>query len=312
MRTRLLQGFLLCLLLSAANSAVAQRQGLYIPGLAGMNSAAPMYPGVYFSPIVMTYSFQGIKDQNGKTILNNLRGNFNLVSTYIQWVSPYKLLKANYSADIFLAGSSTLLDFDVFSIRQPGFGFGDIYMEPFVLKWSGARYGLTFSYGFYAPTGEFTPGSVDNFGRGTWTHQLNVGSTVFLDKQRTWSITNWLHGEIHQKTEDIDLTIGSNLTWEWAVGKTFFHMLDIGAVGYGEWQLTNDTGSAALLPNAHDRVYAVGGELGLTIPSIRSRFSMRGYGQFGAKMRTQGSAIFFQFSSALWNNKPKAPPPTGH
>lgn len=292
-------------LLLAASSAHAQRQGLYIPGLMGLNSAAPIPPGVYLQTYYMNYSFSGIKDQNGGTILGNLSGTLPMVAGGFSWVSPFRLLGANYGINLFLPAIGPNLDFNEFAIRGGEFGYSDTYFEPFSLRWAGSRYGIIFSYGIYFPTGAFTPGSPDNFGKGTWTHQLNAGATVFLDKERTWSITNWLHGEIHHQTRDTDLTIGSNLTWEWGIGKTFIQMIDFGAVGYGEWQLTNDTGSDAIFPNIHDRVYGVGAELGIAIPQIRSRIAMRGYGEFDARLRTQGHAIFLTFSSALWNNKPK-------
>ncbi len=286
--------------------AFAQRQPLYIPGfVGGMNSAVQPYPGIYLQEFAYQYYAEGIKDQNGETILPNLNLDLTLWVNLLSWVSPYQLLKGHYGINLIVPFSNPIIDFGSEVNREASsFGLSDIYFEPLSLGWNFPRLGVLFSYGFYAPSGRYTPGATDNLGRGTWTHQLNAGATVFLDKKRTLSITNNLRGEIHHQTEDIDLTLGDAITWEWAVGKTFAQVLDVAAEGYGQWQVTDNTGSAALLPNDHGKILGAGGELGVVMPKIKSRFSMRVYREFGGELRTQGIGVFLNFAAGLWNYKP--------
>jgi hypothetical protein len=305
-KKRFLFLFLLMGIFWKSTPALAQRQPLYIPGFAGgMNTAVQPYPGVYLTEMLYDYFAIGIKDQNGNTVLPNLNLDMNIWFNGFSWVSPYKVLKAHYGINLFIPFANPIIDFGSDIGRQSNsFGLADMYFEPLSLGWNFPRVSTLFSFGIYLPVGRFNPGATNNLGRGTWAEQFNLGATVFLDKEHTWSITNNLRGEIHQQTRDTNLTIGSALTWEGAVGKTFVHVLDIAAEGYGQWQVTNNTGSPVFFPNEHGRIYGAGGEIGVAIPKIKSRFSMRIYKEFGGELRTQGTGMFLTFSSGLWNYKP--------
>ena len=67
-------------------------------------------------------------------------------------------------------------------------------------------------------------------------------------------------------------------------------LIQLGAVGYAEWQLTDDSGSAApQIPNlGKDRVFALGPEFGVILPASKFNFSVRVLPEFGARSRTQG------------------------
>lgn len=305
-KTKLILFFLILGFFWKLSPALAQRQPLYIPGFAGgMSSAVQPYPGVYLTEMAYLYGSQGVKDQNGNTILNNVDLDLTVWFNTLSWVSPYKLLKSHYAINLVIPMANPILDFGSDLGRQSNsFGLSDLYFEPLSLGWNFPHVGVLFSYGIYFPTGRYHPFALDNLGRGTWTHQLNLGTTVFLDKKRTWAVTNNVRGEIHQKTRDIDLTLGSAVTWEWSVGKTFVNILDIAAEGYGQWQVTDDKGRTVLFPNNHGKVLGAGGEIGVAIPPIKSRFSLRLYKEFGGVLRTQGTSVFLTFSSGLWNYKP--------
>ena len=300
--------FLLSLLfLLIPGTAKAQRQNIYLLGYnGGYQSAVQAPPGVYMQELVLQYFNQGIKDQNGNRILNNLDLDFTFWGNNFSWVSPIHFLGANYGINLLIPFSNPTLDFgSVIGRQASNFGLSDMYFEPLSLGWHTPHVAVTFSYGAFFPTGRFTPGSPNNLGRGTWTHLLNLGATVFFDKEHTFSLTNYLRGEIHQGTRDTTLTLGPDLIWEWSLGKTFAHLLDVSAVGYGEWQVGDNHGGIPIFPTTHQRVYGVGGEIGVTIPQVRSRLALRGYGQFGGVLHTQGPGFYLTFSSGLWNYKPK-------
>jgi hypothetical protein len=77
---------------------------------------------------------------------------------------------------------------------------------------------------------------------------------------------------------------------EAACGKRLWDMVDLGAVGYGVWQVTDDSGTAAQ-PSEEDvkgRVLAAGPEIALNIPDRPIVLKWRGYAQFAVKDRFRG------------------------
>jgi hypothetical protein len=67
-------------------------------------------------------------------------------------------------------------------------------------------------------------------------------------------------------------------------------LIQLGAVGYAEFQLNNDSGSdvTPLNQGAKDRVFAFGPEFGVIWPVKKFNFLVRVLPEFGARSRTQG------------------------
>ncbi len=67
-------------------------------------------------------------------------------------------------------------------------------------------------------------------------------------------------------------------------------MLDIGADGYGAWQVTEYSGDA-VRPSEHEgpgRVLAAGPVIALIVPDKPVEIKWRGYAQFAARNRFRG------------------------
>ena len=96
------------------------------------------------------------------------------------------------------------------------------------------------------------------------------------------------------------------MTLEGGVGKVFIknqgkQLIQVGAVGYAQFQLTNDSG-AAVLPltaNNKDRVFAIGPELGVILPTRKFNFLVRVLPEFGARNRTQGVTLVVRLARAF-------------
>ncbi|HSE25475.1 MAG TPA: transporter, partial [Pyrinomonadaceae bacterium] len=69
--------------------------------------------------------------------------------------------------------------------------------------------------------------------------------------------------------------------------------IQLGIVGYSEFQLTNDSGTGVTAANldAKDSVHALGGEFGLILPTKKLNFMVRVLPEYGAHSRTQGVTI---------------------
>jgi hypothetical protein len=51
---------------------------------------------------------------------------------------------------------------------------GDLHVQPLWLDWSRDHFEVSLSDGFYAPTGRYSPGAIDNIGLVYWTNQTQV------------------------------------------------------------------------------------------------------------------------------------------
>jgi hypothetical protein len=103
--------------------------------------------------------------------------------------------------------------------------------------------------------------------------------------------------ETNGKKEDIDVTPGDYLTFNWGISqflplkKDMSLLLEIGPAGYDTWQITDDSGKDA--SKTRDQVHAAGGQLGLTyIPWVLS-VNFHGFYEYDAESRFQGSSFGF-------------------
>ena len=63
---------------------------------------------------------------------------------------------------------------------------------------------------------------------------------------------------------------------------------EIGVTGYGQWQVTDDSGSDAINKDVHDRVFGIGFQAGLTFLPIRAALVFRYQHEFEAEDRFEG------------------------
>jgi len=135
---------------------------------------------------------------------------------------------------------------------------------------------------------------------------VTFATTAYLNKTKLTQVsfsTNW---EFHQKKRHSDLKVGNNMTLEYGIGKLFIHnkgqqLIQVGGVGYAEFQLTKDSGTAAPVLNANnkDRVFAVGPELGVIWPAKKLNMLLRVLPEFGARNRTSGVTFVFAIGKSF-------------
>jgi hypothetical protein len=275
----------------------AQERGQYLPGFQGLNSGMQSPAGFTYANYFIWYPTSTFKNRNG----NDLPSNFdiNLIADYNigAYTTKHKFLGATYGFAAVLPVVSTAVDLPVLGTGISPWGIGDMYFEPIDLGWTlkNSQTRIKAAYGFVAPTGRFDATGSDSTTTDFWGHQVTFAVTHPLGKTKLWQVsasTNW---EFHQGKRHEDLKVGNNMTLEYGVGKTWVHnagkqLIQLGAVGYGEFQLTDDSGAAAL-PSpllSKDRVFALGPEFGLILPPKKLNFLLRVLPEFGARSRTQG------------------------
>ena len=90
---------------------------------------------------------------------------------------------------------------------------------------------------------------MDNIGLGFWTHQLQAAGAWYPFENRGTAVTLAGTYEIHHEMEDRDLTPGERFTLNWGVSqylpltKDQTWLAEIGASGYSQWQVAEDSGS---------------------------------------------------------------------
>jgi hypothetical protein len=141
-------------------------------------------------------------------------------------------------------------------------------------------------YGFDAPTGRFEPGASDNLGLGYWTHQFQVAGALYFLQKATAIVVAATY-EINQEKEDVDITPGQRFSLNYGVSQYLPlgpGLLELGILGYSQWQVTDDSGSDATNKDVHDQLHAVGAQIGYAVPA---------WNQYYAEDRFRGQEFSF-------------------
>ena len=225
------------------------------------------------------------------------------LSPTIVWVPHFSLLGARYGAYISLTGANAKVSAAVEQIDKgtefgTGWGFADLFVQPLWLQWSLWRLDLVAAYGFYAPTGRFSPGASDNIGLGFWTQQLQTAGAFNFDEARTCSLIMVETWEFNSDVRHQDLHPGSRLSFNWALDKIWLGgMLETAVLGYDQWQVSEDTGADQVraLAGVLDSVHAAGLELGIPKWGVSFKYMH----EFEARQRFQGQLATFTFGFPL-------------
>lgn len=294
--TRIALVFVLLLIISLP--AMAQERGQYIPGTAGLNSGIQAPEGITYANLFIWYPSTKFKNQNGDTSALNFDLDLLADLNLFAYTTKAKFLGANVGMAVAVPIVNTPISLPNLGANVSPTGIADIYFEPINLGWKGKRADTKLAYGFIAPTGKFDSVGTDTTTTDFWGHQITLASTIYLEKTKLTQFsfsTNW---EFHHKKRHEDVKVGNNMTLEAGVGKIFVknggkQLLQFGGVGYAEFQLTKDSGSGVPLLTADnkDRVFAIGPEFGVILPTKKLSFMVRVLPEFGARNRTQGVTV---------------------
>jgi Putative MetA-pathway of phenol degradation len=120
---------------------------------------------------------------------------------------------------------------------------------------------------------------------GATTKNKGTSANVFVD---------W---EAHSKKSGTNITPGRAVTTEWGLGqalllsKNMSKIVQIGFVGYDQWQVSNNSGAARLLP--YYSVHALGAQGNFNCTKAGTQLFFKYYAEVSAKARPQGRTIVF-------------------
>jgi len=215
-------------------------------------------------------------------------------------------LGATYSESVTVPIQNIPVSIPALGAILGGVEIGDIYVERISLGWALKQGKVRTAYGFVAPTGRFNPGASDNTTTDYWGHRLTGGGTYNPDKAMLGQLSASSVWEFHQRKRHEVVKVGNNVTFEYGVGRTIIknegaQVLQLGVVGYSEFQLTDDSGAgvtplnlgATLNLGARDRVHAIGPEFGVILPAKKFNFLARVLPEYSSRSRTRGVTVVF-------------------
>jgi hypothetical protein len=328
LRINLKTAALACILLSAASSALPQQKGQYVPGQFGLNAGVIPDPGLTYANVALNYSASQLNGATG----NNIPG---INGTYSFWVDEniiYYVPKHKFLGGYFMpyvalnyANGELVANITGTSLSSGGggSGFADMFVEPLNLGWHLKRADVNVGYAFTAPTGRFTAGASDNVGSGYWGNNITSGTTVYITKNKATSANLSIDWEVHGQKSGTDITPGQAFSMEWGFGqvlplkKDFSRLLQLGLVGYDQWQVSHSSGTLVIAPPPVPTipqsalpfysVHAIGVQANFILPTKNLATFFKYYDEYRALARPQGRTFVFGFSWTLKIPKPPAP-----
>jgi hypothetical protein len=178
-----------------------------------------------------------------------------------------------------------------------GGGFADSYYQPFILGWRKKRAAIRLVYGFLAPTGRFKAGATDNVGSGYWTQAFSSGQTIFLTKNEATAVSAFQMYEFHGTQKGTGIHPGQTLNLDYSLTQIIplrdDIRLQVGLVGYGQWQTTDKSGPT-ITPEqakAHYKVNALGFASNLMLPDRKVSLGFKYFKEFSNRSTFQGYSL---------------------
>jgi hypothetical protein len=318
---------LACLIFGGGSSAFAQQKGQWVPGQFGLNAGVIPDPGVTYANLALNYSADQLNNANGNRIPGiNGTYSFWVDENIFYYVPKYKFLGGYFMPYIALnyANGELVANITGTSLGTGGggSGFADMYVQPLNLGWHLKRADVNVGYAFTAPTGRFTQGASNNVGSGYWGNNITSGTTFYITKNKATSANLSTDWEIHGQKSGTNITPGQAFTMEWGLGqvlplkKDFSRLLQLGFVGYDQWQVSHSSGTLTIPGNPtipefsipFYSVHAIGVQANFVLPAKDFAAFFKYYDEYHALARPQGRTIDFGFSWTLRIPKPEPPP----
>lgn len=279
--------------------ALSQVRGVYPLGMSATNSGVTPEPGISYVNQFLFYSRDQAKGPNGEVLATG-QNSVMMDMNSLVWVSNGRIgflgsPMFSMSATIPIANNS--LTSDIEGGISGGGGLADSYYQPFILGWRKERADIRAVYGFLAPSGRFDVGASNNVGSGYWTHAFSSGQTFYLNANRTTAISAFQMYEIHTTQQGTQVHPGDTLDLDYSLTHVLPLKRDlnlqVGLVGYEQWQLTDKTGPS-ITPtqsSAHYRVNSLGFASSLIMPARNVSVGVKYFKEFEDRSTFQGYSL---------------------
>jgi hypothetical protein len=296
--------FAFVVLIAVANFAVltpmqAQVRGVYPVGMSATNSGVTPEPGITYSNLFVFFSRDEEKGPHGEILATGQNSIMMDMNSFV-WVSKKEMARlggAVFSASATLPIANNSLTSDVNGSLSGGGGFADSYYQPFILGWRKQRFAIRAIYGFLAPTGRFSAGANTNVGSGYWTSVVASGQTIYLNRSKATAFSAFQMYEFHSTQLGTMVHPGQTFNLDYSLTQTFRAQrtvsLQLGVVGYGQWQTTDKYGPniTAEQKAARYKVNAVGFAANAVLPEQKVSVGVKYFHEFECRSTFQGYTL---------------------
>ena len=303
--SRFRRSFLVLAFALASGVADAQVRGVYPTGMSATNAGVAPAPGWAYSNLFIANTRDVRVGPSGETLATGEQSVLLDLNTFSWGAAQPVFAGARFGATATIILSRNSLESDTAGSLGSGGGLGDLFVQPVMLGWTKGQYDWRVAYGIVAPTGRFEAGADDNLGAGYWTHAFSSGVTYDSSEEPSSSLSAFAMYELHGKQETTDITPGDTLTldasWMHAAARRADLNVQLGIVGYAQWQ-TSDKQGPGLTPEEasdHYRVYALGFASSVAWPKRRSSLGVKLFREFDARSTFEGYSVHLSAAFAF-------------
>jgi hypothetical protein len=140
-------------------------------------------------------------------------------------------------------------------------------------------------------------------GSGYWTHVLAAGETVYLTENKATAISAFEMYEFHTTQQGTQIHPGETFDLDYSLTHSFSLQKDLslqlGLVGYGQYQTTDKTGPnvTPAQATAHYKVNALGFASNVILPARKVSTGLKFFKEFADRSTFQGYSV--QISVAI-------------
>lgn len=283
----------------------AQVRGVYPVGMNATNSGVTPSDGITYSNLFIFFSRDEKKDAGGNVVATG-QNSIMMDLNSVVWVSKKNiglLGGAVFSASATLPFANNSLTSDTNGQLSAGGGFADSFYQPVILGWRLKRADFRAIYGFLAPTGQFDASANDNVGSGYWTSVVSGGQTIYLTSNRQTAVSTFEMYEFHGTQQGTRVHPGQTFNLDYSLTRAFPIRKDVrlqlGLVGYGQWQTTDKLGPTITPADAaaHYKVNGLGFAANVMLPDRKANVGVKYFHEFDCKSTFQGYTL--QISAAI-------------
>jgi len=185
-------------------------------------------------------------------------------------------------------------------------GFTDLYPIASLAWAKGNNNWMTYVTGDI-PTGNYDPDRLANIGIGHAAVDAGGGYTYF-DQTSGREFSAVLGFTCNFENDDTDYQNGIDAHLDWDVSQFLNQHWQVGIAGYVYGQLSGDSGPKPSDDGLKSSIASIGPEIGysFTMNGQSAYINLRGYREFAAKNRVEGTAVFATFSLPLGHKASKA------
>lgn len=277
----------------------ASAGGHYVPGVEGIQAASVPPPGMYYLGYLVNYSIDELRAPgSSNTLPLDNKGTVSALANRLVYITNTKLLGADYGMEAIVPVIRKSLTFNVAGVSETNSGVGDVYLGPLVLGWHGGNWDAVAAAGVWFDNGNSD--SPSKPGNGYKSTMLTGGGTYYFDAAKTWTGSALVRYEMNS-TNSNDFKPGNQVSLEWGFGKSL-GAVQVGLVGYDQWQTSNDSGPGATADHAErhaigaEVVYPLMKEAGVMLKAAYyNEYSAKG----GSNPQAKGSTLRFTFVKAF-------------